>query len=141
MPHTLLIPHLWWSRDVAGEAYRDLAVPMLETALTHATRRSYAAIAWEAWLCQAFEVERQRDWPIAPLTLTIDGCEPRSSYWLRADPVHLRAHRDRLVLADSSAFDISRDEADAFIEALNGHFAADKLHFVAPAITAGPIRT
>lgn len=132
MPHTLLIPHLWWSRDVAGEAYRDLAVPMLETALTQATRRNYAAIGWEAWLCQAFEVERQRDWPIAPLTLTIDGCDPAGGYWLRADPVHLRAHRDRLVLADSSAFDISRDEADSFIEALNGHFAAEKLHFVAP---------
>ncbi|MGQ0749278.1 MAG: hypothetical protein ACT4PS_01965 [Betaproteobacteria bacterium] len=132
MPHTLLIPHLWWSRDVAGEAYRDLAVPMLEMALTRATRRSYAAIGWEAWLCQTFEVERQRDWPIAPLTLTIDGGDPAGAYWLRADPVHLRADRDRLVLADSSAFEISRDEADTFVESLNAHFAAEKLHFSAP---------
>ena len=132
MPYTLLIPHLWWSPDVATEAYRDLAVPMLETALARATRRSYAAIGWEAWLCQAFEVERQRDWPIAPLTLTIDGGDPGSAYWLRADPVHLRAHRDRLVLADSSAFEISRDEADAFVGVLNTHFSADGLRFSAP---------
>jgi hypothetical protein len=132
MPHTLLIPHLWWPRDVAGEAYRDLAVPVLETALARATRHSYAAIAWQAWLCQAFEVQRQRDWPVAPLTLTIDGGDPEDAYWLRADPVHLRAHRDRLVLADSSAFEISREEADAFIEALNAHFAAESLHFSAP---------
>ena len=132
MAHTLLIPHLWWPRDVAAEAYRDLAVPMLETALARATRRSYAAIGWEAWLCQAFEVERQRDWPIAPLTLTIDNGDPGSAYWLRADPVHLRAHRDRLVLADSSAFEISREEADAFAEALNAHFSVEGLRFSAP---------
>lgn len=132
MQCTLLIPHLWWSRDAGDEAYRDLALPELQTLLARARRRSFPAIGWEAWLCQAFEVQRQRDWPIAPLTLTIDGGNPGDAYWLRADPVHLRPHRDQLLLADSHAFAVSQDEADALISALNAHFEVDGLRFSAP---------
>lgn len=132
MSCTLLIPHLWWPRDAGKEAYRDLAVPVLGTCLARATRRIFPAIGWEAWLCQAFEVERQHDWPIAPVALTLDGGDPGNAYWLRADPVHLRAHRDQLLLADSSAFNLSECESHSLIQALNGHFQAEGLHFTAP---------
>ncbi|MCI3953332.1 MAG: phosphoglycerate mutase [Burkholderiales bacterium] len=129
---TLLIPHLWWSRDAGAEVYRDLSLPALRAVVTRARHSRFAAVEWEAWLCQAFEVERQRDWPVAPLTLTIDGAEPGDGYWLRADPVHLRPHRDRLVLADSSAFEIPPAEAAALIDALNAHFEVDGLRYSAP---------
>jgi len=132
MQCTLLIPHLWWSRDAAGDAYRDLAVPQLQTLMARARYRRFPAIGWQEWLCQAFEVERQRDWPIAPLTLAIDGGDPADAYWLRADPVHLRPHRDQLLLADSNAFAVSQSEADALVHALNTHFEDEDLRFTAP---------
>jgi hypothetical protein len=132
MQCTVLVPHLWWPHRSSDDVYRELVVPELQTLLARARRRSVAALGTEAWLCQAFEVERQRDWPVAPLTLQLDGGDPGESYWLRADPVHLRPQHDHLVLADSSMFPISRYEADALASALNGHFAADGMQFRAP---------
>lgn len=129
MQCTLLVPHLWWPGE---EAYRDLDLRDLAMLLGRSRRQTFPALGWEAWLCQAFEVERQHDWPIAPLTLTIDGADPEEAYWLRADPVHLRLHRDRLLLADSNAFSLTHDEATALVEALNGHFAPDGFRFTAP---------
>lgn len=132
MQCTLLIPHLWWPHHTGDDVYRDLAVPELQTVLARARRRSSAALGTDGWLCQAFDVARQRDWPVAPLTLKLDGGEPGEAYWLRADPVHLRPQRDHLVLADSSMFPISQDEADALANALNRHFAAEAMRFRAP---------
>lgn len=132
MQCTVLIPHLWWPRDAGDEAYRELAVRELAMLLARGSRQSFPPVGWEAWLCQAFEVERQRDWPVAPLTLMVDGGDPGEAYWLRADPVHLRLHREQLVLADSNAFAVSRDEAAALTDAMNAYFAAERLHFSAP---------
>lgn len=129
---TLLIPHLWWSRGAGDDAYRELRLPHLQRFMACARREAFTALGWEAWLCQAFEVERQVDWPIAPLTLMVDGIDPGDAYWLRADPVHLRAHRDRLLLADSSVLQLRHDEAFALVAALNRHFAEDGLQFTAP---------
>lgn len=129
---TLLIPHLFWPHDASGEAYRDLILPDLQALLARSRRRSFPSIGTAAWLCRAFEVERQRDWPVAPLTLSIDGGEPGEAYWLRADPVHLRPHGSQLLLADSSVFAISQLEADPLIVALNRHFVAEGLQFCAP---------
>lgn len=131
MQCTLLIPHLRWPRDPGGDCYQGLAAPALQRALSRARRAFLPATGMEAWLCRAFEVERQIDWPAAPLTLTIDGGEPGSGYWLRADPVHLQARRDRILLADRSAFSISRDEAQALTASLTRHFAHDRLQFQA----------
>lgn len=129
---TLLIPHLWWSKGAGEDAYRDLRLPHLRRFMARARRRTFPAIGWEAWLCQAFEVERQADWPIAPFTLMVDGIDPGEAFWLRADPVHLRPHRDQLLLADSSVLQLSNDEAAALVAALNAHFAQEHLQFMAP---------
>lgn len=132
MQCTLLIPDLFLTPDIGVAAHGDLALDALKTVLARSTRQTFAAIGLDAWLCQAFEVERQRDWPVAPLTLTLDGGDPGDAYWLRADPVHLRLQRDQLLLADCSTFSISREEADEVIHALNEHFAHDGLQFLAP---------
>ena len=132
MQCTLLIPHLWWPHRTSDDVYRDLVVPEVQMLLARARRRSFSAHGTEVWLFQAFEVERQRDWPVAPLTLKLDGGDPGEAYWLRADPVHLHPKRDHLLLADSSAFPISQHEADALADALSQHFAADGMQFCAP---------
>src|SRR5207302_1597329 len=49
--------------------------------------------------------------------------DPGEERWVRADPVHLRLMRDRLILVPAAAFGLSRDEAEALCETLNEHFA------------------
>ena len=129
---TLLIPHLFWPRETAELAGQGLELRALSTLLARAEVDRYPALSPEAWLCQAFEVESQHDWPIAPLTLSLDGGDPGSAYWLRADPVHIKVSREGLHLVDSALFDVSKEEAQNLSEALNAHFADSGLTFVAP---------
>lgn len=140
MQCTLLVPHLLLPAGFGADACRDLPLDELLTLLARAGRQTFPAIGMEAWLCQAFEVEQQQDWPVAPLTLALDGSNPGNAYWLRADPVHLRLRRNQMLLADSSAFGISQQEADQFTLALNRHFAQEGLQFLAPHATRWYLR-
>jgi hypothetical protein len=114
-----------WPSEILAE--REL--PALQRVLGRAARSSASDQSYEAWICTQFGVARQQDWPIAPLTLAADGGVPGEGYWLRADPVHLQADRDRLVLMDSATMALKQDEASALAAALNAHFAVDGLEF------------
>ena len=133
MQCTLLIPRLFWPKESAEAAASGLSVPALATLLGRSRAERFEAIPIEGWLCQAFQVERQQDWPIAPFTLAIDGGEVGDAYWLRADPVHLEMDRDRLLMIESAAFDLDADEAQALVSALNTHFAHTAISFHARA--------
>jgi len=98
-----------------------------ETLIARGRRRRAALVPREAWLFGRFAVLRQRDWPVAPYTLLADGGAPGPHYWMRADPVHLEVSRDSLGLVDSSAFQVSRAESEALVEALNRHFGQTML--------------
>ncbi|HEY3328371.1 MAG TPA: phosphoglycerate mutase [Novimethylophilus sp.] len=87
----------------------------------------------EPWLCNAFGVRRQHDWPVAPFAALGDGLAPGERYWLRADPVHLHLLRDSLTMADGVPLDLTLDEALALAATLNRHFAADGVQFLVPA--------
>ena len=105
----------------------------LETALARGNTRVGAALDRDAWLCTTFGVARQNDWPVAPLLLRADDVDPEKYFWLRADPVHLRPDRSRLVLA-AAIDDLDKEEAAALVNALNRHFAPDGIIFgIAPA--------
>ena len=129
---TLLVPDLLLPRHSGAEPYRDLHLPALAQLLARARGTTFEPLSMEAWLCEAFEVARQHDWPVAPLTFALDGGDPGRAYWLRCDPVHLSAHRGQLVLTDSSTFEPTADEARALTAALSTHFALDGLVFRAP---------
>jgi len=132
MQCTLLIPHLLLPGEVGDNACRGLALRALEKFLARASRLSFPPIGMEAWLCQAFEVEKQRDWPVAPLTLAVDGRDTGTDYWLRADPVHLQLQRNELRLVGSEQLAITQFEADGFVTALNRHFVSEEMQFLAP---------
>jgi hypothetical protein len=83
-------------------------------------------------LLQAFKVKRQTDWPVAAFTWLGDGGTRDALYRLRADPVHLRADRDALVLMDAGQLSIEAREAAELIGELNAHFESDGLRFAAP---------
>ena len=120
-----LIPHLFPARQLLQAAAPDLRLPALQTLLARGTRQPCPAEGVEAALCVALGIERQQDWPLAPITLMADGGESGDAYWLRADPVHLRVMRDRIVLADGEALALSREEADALAGTIGQHFGGD----------------
>jgi hypothetical protein len=73
------------------------------------------------------------DLPSAPLARLGDapGADPEG-FWLHADPVHLRADRDQLLLFDSRHLGITRAEADALVGLFNDHFANEGLRLEGP---------
>lgn len=84
------------------------------------------------WLGERFGVRKQLDWPAAPIALSGEGGDPGSSYWLCASPIHLRVHRDQLVLLPPESLSLTQAESHALVETLNRHFSADGLEFLAP---------
>lgn len=129
---TLLVPDLFWPHDNGGAAYREPELPALARLLSRARRRSSPPLGIEAWLCQVFGVERQQDWPIAPVTLGFDGGDAGDDYWLRADPVNLTPRRGQMTLVDSESLEPGADDAAELTAHLNRHFADDGLIFQAP---------
>lgn len=119
----LLVPE-FFAADVLPSADRFAAA---ETLVARGRRKRHDAISPEAWLFGRFQVEKQRDWPVAPYALLGDGGSPGTHYWLRADPVHLRAGSEGLALVDIAPSAIARDEADALAETLSRHFGATLL--------------
>ncbi|MFP5409581.1 MAG: hypothetical protein ACLGG6_01280 [Gammaproteobacteria bacterium] len=120
-----IVPHLFPAGHLLETAAHDLRLPALETLLARGILQDAPAEGLEAALCEALGIARQKDWPIAPLTLAAEGAAPGEAWWLRADPVHLRVMRDRIVLAGSEALALSREEADALAAAISQHFGAE----------------
>ena len=98
--------------------------PALELLLARgrgAVHTGSGSLPVEAWLQAAFAVEGE-SLPAGALSLAGAGGEPGPGCWARADPVHLRLLRDRMIVVPAAAFALSRAEADALVEALNRHF-------------------
>lgn len=117
----ILVPGLFG--PAAGEGAAPPRAEALETLLAKGRRKFGAAASAATWLMESYSVARQHDWPVAPLALLGEGGAPGTDYWMRADPAHLRVHRDRLLLADAGTFGLSREEAEVLVESLNSHFS------------------
>ncbi len=111
------------------DRYQDLRLPELEYLFAHGALTRSAGCGLEAYLLQQFGIADSL--PIACYTQLADNSAGNAAYWLRADPVHLQAQRDQLVLVDSEMLAITADEADALSATLNQHFAPDNLCFIA----------
>lgn len=74
------------------------------------------------------------DRPDAWLSYRMDTGTAAPGALLRADPVHLRADRSRLVLFDGVHLQIADEELGALADAFNRHYAADgmRLEFATP---------
>ena len=128
----LLASNLFWPASAGAEPYRGLVLPALETMLGRGRRTKTPGGSLERWLADAYRIGSQQDFPLAPLSLSGDGSEPGDGWWIQADPVHLKVHGDRLILAETSRFTVTRDEAQQFVTMLNSHFEAEGITFVAP---------
>ena len=115
------------------------AAPALELLLARGRRADAQAASLEDWLGRAFGLG-EGPLPAGALSALAGGLDPGAGHWLRADPVHLRADRDRVLLIPSAGFAIAADEAQALCGALNRHFADQfSLHAFAPG-PLGPVR-
>jgi hypothetical protein len=113
----LLVPGLFGGGR--GEPLRAI-----ELLLARARASSSDRCTMPHWLQEAFELGEHAH-PAGALTLLGAGDEPGEACWTRADPVHLRVMRDRLVLVPGHALNIAAEEARALCETLNAHFSPD----------------
>ncbi len=129
----LLIPGLFWPEAGRPEVYSDLSLSALEVILAKSRYTESQSQGIEEWLCQAFGVSKQQDWPVAPIMLQLDGTDEgldQNGYWLRADPVHLRIQNNHMLLADSQVFSISLKESIQFTDTLNQYFSKSGIVFL-----------
>jgi hypothetical protein len=123
----LVVPALLQAQDPA---------PALELLLARGRRTDGPAGNLEAWLCRAFGIDQSAPAnaiPAGALTAYAHGVATGTDHWLRSDPIHLRADRDRVLLMPNQAFTITAAEAEGLTAALTpwlaGNFA---LHAVRP---------
>ena len=129
MPLDVLVPDLLLPAD-APEALRAARLPALERWLGRGDASRLPHRDATAALSAAFALPSPP--PLAAVTLAGDS-HPREGGWLRADPVHVRVEAASAMLRDPSILQVTREEANALVDALQGLFAQDGLAFLAPA--------
>lgn len=97
-------------------------LPGLELLLARARGTACDPTSLARWLLESFGHEEETV-PAGALTIAAEGGHPGEHLWTRADPIHLRLMRDRLIVVPNAAFSIAREEAQALCEGLNRHFA------------------
>jgi hypothetical protein len=99
----------------------DARLPALELLLARGRRRMSDPHGLEEWLAQHFQLEPRR-LAAGALSVLGQGDDPGSATWARADPIHLRLLRDRVVVVPAAAFALADEEARALCATLNSHF-------------------
>jgi hypothetical protein len=108
----LVVPALFEARSPA---------PSLELLLARGRRTGRAQASLEEWLAGAFGLSGPL--PAGALTAHASGAPAAEGHWLRADPVHLRADGNRVLLLPGEGLDLSEAESQALLGELNRHFA------------------
>jgi hypothetical protein len=128
----LLVPHLAAPAASGAEPSGRIELPALETLMARGKRTRFDGASIERWLAAAFRVDSGGTLALAPFALRGEGYDPGTHGWLCADPVHLRIEAGRAVLTDASRFAIPANDAQELVDALNAHFGARGLSFLAP---------
>jgi hypothetical protein len=124
----LALPGLLALSDAAAEARR---APALARLIASAGAPTIEDGVIATALATHYGIERQADWPLAPIRLAALGVDPGAAFWLCADPVTLIAGRADVRLG-GIVDDLGPADAEALLETLNRHFADDGLVFAAP---------
>lgn len=118
---TLLVPELIWPEPGDQLTLGKLQAPSFTWLDGHAAFSRSTPLPFEKALLDLFGL------PNAGLAnfrrLGETGTVADAGHWLCADPVHLRFHHERIVLADAGAFDLDDTEAQALVDSLNAEFS------------------
>lgn len=124
MQLTLLIPELVWPEPDDRDTLGALSSPALSTLLARSRRTAQPPQSLEATLTDQFGHRAGAPYgAFRRLGETGQSIEVDGEFWISADPVHLRFHQDRLILADSRTFGVTLEEAQALADGLNALFA------------------
>lgn len=133
---TLVIPGLFGFSEDQGlrEDGSRPAVPALETYLARADRVPGFQGGFEAKAFALFGIDApaEGDLPVAAVTRALDLGVIDKGWWLRADPVHLRPDRDRLILFDTQAVPLTQEEANELAAEVADAYVADGWLLKAP---------
>jgi len=126
---SVVIPGLFGPAEIRQlpEAWQDLSLPALEDLLSRARPGSIEGRGLEQTLFKLFQLNigRGDDIPVAALTRQWEVQDAGGYWWLRADPVHLRADRDRIVMLGNQMLNISSEECRELASELNRHFNSE----------------
>ncbi len=88
-------------------------LPALNWILTKGGHQSQTTVSASYSLCELFgiSVAADNDFPVAAISRLTDDNQYPDGFWLRADPVHVQADRDGLILIDNNQFTISQHDA------------------------------
>ena len=119
---TLLVPELIWPEPNDQLTLGKLAAPGFEWLAARAAFERRARLPFETALARQFGLDNA---PFGALRLLGEAASQpiEDGHWLCADPVHLRFHHERIILADAGAFDLEEDEAQTIVASLNAEFA------------------
>jgi Uncharacterized protein conserved in bacteria len=130
----LVVPGLLESlRDAEASGGQGHEFAALKTLLARANVEAFGTSALEATLFALFgwQGAPHKDLPVAAVTRVVDAGTPEEGWWLRADPVHLRADQDRVLLFDHRVLGIQPEEAEILCTALNSYYEAQAWRFEA----------
>ena len=126
---SVVIPGLFGPAEIEQlpEVWQDLSLPALEGLLSRSRSSNIDGRGLEQTLFKLFNlsVGRGDDIPVAALTRQWEAQDAGGYWWLRADPVHLRADRDRIVMLGNQMLDISAEECRELVLELNRHFSSE----------------
>lgn len=117
---TLFIPGLF-GPDIAIHPDDLPSLPSLNWFFTKGNHQTIKALSPSYSLCELFglSAETECDLPIAAISRLSDDNQHPEGIWLRADPVHVSADRDGLILIDNSRFTLSQHDALALAADIN----------------------
>jgi hypothetical protein len=113
---------------------RDCRPAALDRLLSRSRVTRDSGCGLDATLASLFglALDAGHDIPVAAFTWLADTGQPSNTWRMRADPVHLRADQSCLRLFDSHSVTITREEADALVEAFNDYFRDTGRELAAP---------
>jgi len=121
---TLYIPGLF-GPDIAIHPDDLPSLPSLNWFLTKGTHQSIQQISASYSLCELFGLSSEHgDHPVAAISRLSDDNQHPQGLWLRADPVHVSADRDGLILIDNNRFNLNQRDALALAADINLLFEA-----------------
>ena len=108
-------------------------IPSIENHFRFGTSKSIQTTGFTQTLVQLFGFPKQdHDYPVAAVTRLVDDDHDLEGIWMRADPVHLRAEREAVVLLDDSAFKLDKHEALILAADLQQVFTAREIKLEVP---------
>jgi len=117
---TVFIPGLF-GPDIAIHPDDLPSLPSLNWMLSKGNHQILTSSSASYSLCELFGLTatEENDLPIAAISRLTDDNQHPEGLWLRADPVHVKADRDGLILIDNNQFTITQHDALALAADIN----------------------